>query len=134
MQLNTTCAVPCLVSSARPWLKQRRRDLNGLEALALQGFPLSRYCLGSLDNERFTQPHLLSMAGNAMSGFLLIPFFISIFTYALWDLEEDEPMTIQGPEGGNDDNVEAPPDSQTGECDDSDETGLFSSSIGELSD
>ena len=72
---------PCLVSTCRPWLLHRFRDLTGAEALEIQGFPAMLLKHG---DKRLRNPDLLSMAGNAMSGYVLIPLFLGIFSNATW--------------------------------------------------
>ena len=74
-------SVPCLVSSSRPWIFGRRRDLTGAEALEIQGFP-AKYL--QHNQKRFSNPDLLQMAGNAMSGFVLLAVWIGIMTCAQW--------------------------------------------------
>ena len=69
--------VPCLVCTARPWVFCRRRDLTGAEALGLQGFDPKSIRHG---DTRFSNPDLLSLAGNAMSGFVLAAVFVAIFS------------------------------------------------------
>jgi hypothetical protein len=69
--------VPCLVCSARPWVFCRRRDFTGAEALGLQGFDPKSIQHG---DTRFSNPDLLSLAGNAMSGFVLAAVFVAIFS------------------------------------------------------
>eukprot|EP00959_Pyramimonas_sp_CCMP1952_P113300 2368113-Pyramimonas_sp.AAC.1 len=70
--------VPCIVCTSRPWLVTRRRDVTGAEALGLQGYQIL-----DLKNEdaMFTNPELLTLAGNAMSGFVLAVLLLAMFVY-----------------------------------------------------
>ena len=86
--------VPCMVCSAQPWLFLRQRELSGAEALALQGFPVAD--LKHQDN-RFKNRDLLHMAGNAMSGFVLVPLFISIFAHMDCDCRNGQWIFLELP-------------------------------------
>lgn len=110
---------PCLVSTCRPWILHRRRDLTGAEALELQGFPAS---FVQHRDRRIPNPVLLTLAGNAMSGYVLMAVFLGIFSTAEWqtddsisrsegNLEEVANSLEQGDGDGSDDiDGEAPDD------------------------
>ena len=77
-QLGTPL-ISCLVCTARRWVFSRRRNLTGAEAMAVQGFAAKHITHGDC---RFSNPGLLSLAGNAMSGFVLAAIFTSLFSTA----------------------------------------------------
>ena len=75
----------CLVSSSRPWLMLRKRQMLGVEALLLQGWNLSDIISPDGDGTTsFTEPVLLGMAGNAMNMFVLTDLLLSAFLATDW--------------------------------------------------
>ena len=81
---------PCLVSTCRPWILHRRRDLTGAEALELQGFPAS---FVQHRDRRIPNPVLLTLAGNAMSGYVLMAVFLGIFSTAEWQTDDSDSIS-----------------------------------------
>ena len=69
--------VPCITCSAKHWLLRRRRELTGAEALYLQGWPCHAL---NHSRSRMKNSDLVQLAGNAMSGYVLIGVLISLFT------------------------------------------------------
>lgn len=86
---------PCLVSTARPWLRRRQRDLIGDEALALQGWDILRQReprdgpvsgRGRREQGRggFSNQQKLDLAGNAFCGFVIAPVLVALITSIDW--------------------------------------------------
>jgi len=71
----------CLVSSARPFLINRARDLTGVEALSLQGFHIPDLMQLGLD---WSVPEQLCAAGNAMNGFTLSSIMLGMLAASPW--------------------------------------------------
>jgi len=71
----------CLVSSARPFLMKRLRDLTGVEALSLQGFHIPDLIELGLD---WSVPEQLCAAGNAMNGFTLSSIMLGMLAASPW--------------------------------------------------
>jgi hypothetical protein len=69
--------VPCLASSSRLWLVAKRRGMTGNEAMLLQGWEQGD--LVQPADKPFAESTLMSLAGNAMNGFVLSNLFLALF-------------------------------------------------------
>ncbi len=105
---------------------ERGIDFHDPQALELQGFPSRKI---EHRDKRFKNAELRCMAGNAMSGFVLAPVFVSIFLRADWKndmgLEEDvDGGVVSGSEG-----VEADRQEQNASCSDLEDSSELASSL-----
>ena len=73
----------CLVSSSRPWLRRRQRDMIGDEALAIQGFDLARQ-RDPPGGQGPTSVNKLDLSGNAFSGFVVCGVLLAMWSNIEW--------------------------------------------------
>lgn len=66
-----------MASSSRLWLVAKRRGMSGNEALLLQGWEQGD--LVQPADKPFAESILMSLAGNAMNGFVLSNLFLALF-------------------------------------------------------
>ena len=74
-----------LVSTSRPWLRKRQRDMTGDEALNLQGFDVKRQrvmCATLID--AFSNPQKFDLAGNSFCGFVVTALLLSLWCGTDW--------------------------------------------------
>ena len=65
------------------WLRKRGRVALGTELLAVQGLPFKLLKQAQVDSSNpFDHQRLVEMAGNAFSGFHMLPNMIAIFLHA----------------------------------------------------
>lgn len=76
--------VPCIVCSGCLWLRLKHRQIHGVEALRMQGFPIHKipaHLHAYVSHKKF-----MELAGNSFSGFVVTPALTSVFKDAPWDL------------------------------------------------
>ena len=82
---STACDIlVCIITSSVIWLTKRQRVLRGWEALRAQGFPAHL-----VKHDALTENKFIELAGNAFSGFVLTPLFISILSHMNWKVVAD---------------------------------------------
>lgn len=137
-------AAPCLVSSSRPYFFRAKRDMCGLEAMALQGWEFHDINQAS-DFGRFSDSSLIKLAGNAMNCFVLAYILLGAITFMDWERGWAARQALMGvgleaemspgdEESGADESEDGEvEDGDCDECEESEEDDLASDSADNLS-